>query len=48
MWYIHHDEKIWGDPWVFRPERFLDDADKLLPMDHQARQAYVCFIYSMP
>jgi len=23
FWEIHHDEKIWGDPENFRPERFL-------------------------
>lgn len=23
------DEEFWGDPHVFRPERFLDDAGKL-------------------
>ena len=24
LWYIHHDPKIWDDPWEFRLERFLD------------------------
>ncbi|PUZ44907.1 hypothetical protein GQ55_8G173500 [Panicum hallii var. hallii] len=24
MWAISHDEAIWGDPWVFRPERFTE------------------------
>lgn len=23
--YMHHDEKIWGDPFVFRPERFSSE-----------------------
>lgn len=41
MWFIHHDEEVWGDPWVFRPERFLDSEGKLLPIDHPTRQAYV-------
>jgi len=22
---LHGDEALWGDPWVFRPDRFLDD-----------------------
>ena len=22
---MHHNEEMWGDPEVFRPERFLDD-----------------------
>ncbi|CAD6257091.1 unnamed protein product [Miscanthus lutarioriparius] len=25
VWAISHDEAIWGDPWVFRPERFNAD-----------------------
>ncbi|XP_022795057.1 cytochrome P450 1A1-like [Stylophora pistillata] len=24
LWAIHHDPDIWGDPFSFRPERFLD------------------------
>ncbi|CAM0150171.1 unnamed protein product [Urochloa decumbens] len=27
MWAISHDEAIWGDPWVFRPERFMEEDD---------------------
>ncbi|WP_328656017.1 cytochrome P450 [Streptomyces sp. NBC_00334] len=30
----HHDEELWGDPYTFRPERFLDrspGADELIP-----------------
>ncbi|MEV5318170.1 cytochrome P450 [Streptomyces sp. NPDC052687] len=30
----HHDEKLWGDPYAFRPQRFLDrpvDRDELIP-----------------
>nr|WCC58048.1 cytochrome P450 [Pharsalia antennata] len=27
---IHHDKDFWGDPEVFRPDRFLDENGKLL------------------
>lgn len=34
LYSIHHDVEIWGDPWEFRPERFLDNKGDLLPPDH--------------
>ncbi|KAL4225117.1 hypothetical protein ACF0H5_015810 [Mactra antiquata] len=34
LYAVHHDEHIWGDPWEFRPERFLDKDGYLLPADH--------------
>lgn len=40
---MHHDETFWGDPLVFRPERFLDDAGQLLPSDHAARKHFMPF-----
>ncbi|KAH3697076.1 cytochrome P450 2C31-like [Dreissena polymorpha] len=43
MWYVHHDQKIWGDPWTFRPERFLDNEGNLLPMEHPLRKSWVIF-----
>ncbi len=41
--FLHHDEKFWGDPLVFRPERFLDNAGKLLSADHPNRKHLVPF-----
>ena len=33
MWAISHDEAIWGDPWVFRPERFAEEEVSVLGSD---------------
>ena len=43
LWFIHHDEKLWTDPWKFRPERFLDSNGELLQADHDLRKAWVPF-----
>ena len=43
IWFIHHDERLWIDPWNFRPERFLDATGELLPSDHELRQACIPF-----
>ena len=34
LWTMHHDEKFWGDPWKFRPNRYLTDDGQVLPPDH--------------
>ena len=31
QWFIHHDPILWSEPWVFQPERFLDEEGRLLP-----------------
>ena len=39
LWALHHDEGFWGDPNVFRPERYLDGTSgDLLPADHPVRK----------
>ncbi|KAL4232798.1 hypothetical protein ACF0H5_007484 [Mactra antiquata] len=42
-WYICRDESIWGDPWNFRPERFLDDNGELLPSEHPYCKSMMSF-----
>ena len=44
-WFIHHNPKIWEDPFCFRPERFLDSYGQLVPPDHQLRQCVVLFSF---
>ena len=39
LWGIHHDESVWGDPFEFRPERFLDNDNNILPHDHKLMQS---------
>ncbi len=41
-WVLLHDIEIWGDPDVFRPERFLDDSG-CLEADHPNRRYMLLF-----
>ncbi|KAL4229477.1 hypothetical protein ACF0H5_012515 [Mactra antiquata] len=40
LWNVHHDESFWNDPFVYRPERFLQDDGTLLPKEHECRSKY--------
>ncbi|XP_062614296.1 cytochrome P450 2D28-like [Saccostrea cucullata] len=42
LWTVHHSEE-WDDPFVFRPERFLDDSGLLLPATHPSRKRLLVF-----
>jgi len=33
LYSVHHDQLKWGDPEVFRPERFMDTNGKLNTTD---------------
>ncbi|XP_052806609.1 cytochrome P450 1A2-like [Mya arenaria] len=46
VWFVHHDEDIWGDPWKFRPERFLDQDGQILPRHHPLRINWIPFGYA--
>lgn len=43
LWDLHHDENVWGDPWEFRPERFLNEEGKLLEAGHYLRRHLLPF-----
>ncbi|KAK3593988.1 hypothetical protein CHS0354_040729 [Potamilus streckersoni] len=43
LWGVHHDDDTWGDPWNYRPERFLDENGKLIPEDHPLYKAFIPF-----
>ncbi|CAD5113709.1 DgyrCDS2871 [Dimorphilus gyrociliatus] len=43
LWGLHHSEEIWGDPFTFRPERFLAEDGSLLPLDSKLRKCLMAF-----
>ncbi|XP_060551921.1 cytochrome P450 1A2-like isoform X1 [Ruditapes philippinarum] len=47
VWYVHHNKEIWGDPWVFRPERFLSDNGDLVVIEHKFRRSLIAFGYGL-
>lgn len=40
---VLHDKAFWGDPDIFRPDRFLNDDGSLLPADHPNRKHMLQF-----
>ena len=42
-WSLLHDKTFWGDPWIFRPSRFLTDEGKLVAADHPNRKHMMQF-----
>ncbi len=42
IWNLHHDERYWKDPWVFDPERFIQNGS-VIPPDHEMRQNLIIF-----
>lgn len=43
IWTIHHSEKEFDDPFLFKPERFLDDKGQLLPSNDPVRKRVLAF-----
>ena len=43
LWTLHEDEDFWGDPYTFRPERFLDDKGQFLSPDTDERKHVMMF-----
>lgn len=43
IWQLHHDPKLWDDPWEFIPERFLDNEGHVVLPDHPNRKHLLPF-----
>ena len=43
LWTLHHDKEFWGDPWTFRPERYLTEDGQLVSPDHPNRKHMLMF-----
>ena len=43
LYNLHHDSEFWGDPEVFRPGRFLDEAGEVVLADHPNRKHLLPF-----
>ncbi|KAH3826034.1 vitamin D(3) 25-hydroxylase-like [Dreissena polymorpha] len=38
LWLVHHDDRVWSEPWKFKPERFLGADGSLLHKDPSLQQ----------
>ncbi len=43
IWSVHRDKAFWGDPEIFRPERFLDGENKLVSCSDAKRRHLLPF-----
>ena len=43
LWTMHHDKNFWGDPWTFRPSRYLTEDGQLVSPDHPNRTHMLIF-----
>jgi len=42
-WTFHHKADHWADPWIFKPDRLLDEDGELFPPGHPVRQRLIPF-----
>lgn len=40
LWAVHHDPRIWDEPWKFNPNRFLDASGNPVSNDHVLRKRF--------
>ena len=38
VWMVNHDPGFWEDPEIWKPSRFLDEVEQVLPPTHPARK----------
>ncbi|ELU10041.1 hypothetical protein CAPTEDRAFT_152410 [Capitella teleta] len=43
LWAVHHDPRIWDEPWKFNPNRFLDASGNPVSNDHVLRKSLLPF-----
>jgi len=45
IWQLHHDERVFKDPNIFKVDRFLDNDGKVVLGDHPLRKRYMAIYF---